>query len=105
MSILPKGKQWLRHQGRRERARRLWQELRREIGKQFVTPDGQEALAMLRKATADDPDPESAIINLAKGALEGARATNSSWASSVRAMLFVFEQRAQQQSDVEGAVV
>ena len=105
MSILPKGKQWLRHQGQRERARRLWQQLHREIGPSFVSEEGQQALKALRNATADDPDPESAIINLAQGALEGARITGSSWVASVRAMLLAFELKTQTESNADGAVV
>lgn len=84
---LPAGQQWIGHDGKRARLRRLrqhWALIEKEARR---NPMVQEAREALLDAVAEDKNPELSAMLLALGAREAVEVLRISWPEAIRAML------------------
>lgn len=76
----------------RRQAMRSWYRAMRAI-EHLRDPESVAALAALRAAAKDDPDPKTAALNLGFAAMEAARACKVTWAAAMMDLLRRFEER------------
>lgn len=104
MSVLPDGRQWLSHQGKRQRLRVVRQRMARV--EKMKDEASRAALARIRASVADEPDPEYAAMHLVHVAMlaaegiakgdesHGIEPTPCTWAEAANHLMNRFDARA-----------
>lgn len=93
-TVLAPGRQWASHIGRRQRMRPWLRAMRKIEALAENDAAAKAAREALLDAVADDPDPETAALNLGHAAMMAAEATRVPWAVAMMDLLRRFEERA-----------